>query len=194
MRDPALRQSPLLGALDQVREKPAAGGPRLDALLRAGHERLGRDRLSFQLDGDVDLLGEAGRDAFLAQHRFLRRQRDLEQHAVHEAVLVLGQVGDAATPEAALHVEHQPVPAQERRGAAREEPSVHAVLGRPFADVSLRQRGSVREIAEHAHTLALPGGRDHLAGLLLRRFGQRLVQIGLERLPLAVQGGDHVVQ
>src|ERR1700738_1475563 len=56
MRDPALRQSPLLGALDQVREEPAAGGSRLHAFLPSGHERFRRPRLSFPLHGDVDLL------------------------------------------------------------------------------------------------------------------------------------------
>src|SRR5207245_404903 len=118
--DPPLRQPALLGALDQVLEEPSAGGSFLAPLLRPRDVRLRCDALPLRLDEDVDLLGEAGRDAFLAQHCFLCRRRDLEQDAVDLAVLVLGQVGDPAAPEPTLDVEREAVPAQNCSDTARE--------------------------------------------------------------------------
>src|SRR5205085_2292888 len=70
--DPALRQPTLLRSLDQIRQQPAAGRPRLAALLRTGDERLRCGPLAvLELHLDVDLLRQPGGHAFLAQHRIL---------------------------------------------------------------------------------------------------------------------------
>src|SRR5262249_1099610 len=146
LRDPALRQPALLRALDQVLQQAPARGPRLAALLGFGHERLRLDGPVGGLDGDVDLLREPGRHALLAMDRAAGRRRGLEQPTVAFRGLVFGEVGAASGPEAALDVEHQPVAAQDRGYAAREEPRVDAVLRRPLADVPFRERRPVREV------------------------------------------------
>src|SRR5438132_1794904 len=184
--DPAVRQPAFLGALDQVGQQPSARGASFAPLLGPGHERLRGDALLSGVDGDVDLLGQSGRDPFLAKHGVLRGGRNLEEDAMDGRVLVFRQVGHPPAPEAALHVEYQPIPVQDRRHSPREQARVDAVLRRPLAHVLLRPPRSVREVAVHA--------RHSTAGVPRALPGGRLVLVRLERLALAVQRRDHVVQ
>src|SRR5207237_784943 len=67
--DPAIRQPAFLGALDQVGQQPSARGSSFAPLLGPGHERLRGDALLPGVDGDVDLLGQSGREvAVHARH------------------------------------------------------------------------------------------------------------------------------